>query len=243
MATGAAVLSGARVPVAGQAVGTLVGRVTTASGAAVQGACVSVTAEGGGRACAGPDGTFLLQGVTRGVVRVRVDAPGYQVAQRDVMVRGGVVIVDVELDPLGVNLDEIVVSAVRRREHGAAVGSVQRDVVTDLDGIAWALRATLAGLRGAPGGGQVGTGLGIRARGPTSVTGGIAPLVYLDGIRLATAPVPTPAGANQSVPILSMLDPADVERIEVLRGAAATARYGMEAGSGVILIYTRQGRR
>jgi TonB-dependent SusC/RagA subfamily outer membrane receptor len=42
------------------------------------------------------------------------------------------------------------------------------------------------------------------------------------------------------VSVLSAISPGDVERIEVLRGAAATTLYGIEASSGVILIKTRR---
>ena len=53
--------------------------------------------------------------------------------------------------------------------------------------------------------------------------------------------MPGPAGANQTVSVLSTINPSDVARIEVLRGAAATTLYGMDAASGVILIQTRRG--
>lgn len=227
---------------AAQSAGAVAGRVTSASGDVLDGACVALEASPVVRACTGPEGTYLLQGVPAGPARVRFDAPGYTVVDRDLEIpEAGLIIVDVALVPQQVNLEEITVSAGRRRESGATVGSVEGRVITDRDGIAQALRDAMAGVRGASGGGQVGAGLGVRARGVTTVTGRLSPLVYVDGIRLGTSPVPTPEGANQSMSILSTINPADVERVEVLRGAAATARYGMEASSGVILIYTRRG--
>lgn len=243
LATVAAPLSGVGAHVLGQTRGTLVGRVTATSGETVAGACVSLVSDPTLRACTGADGTYLLQGVPTGRIRVRVDHPGFAVAERTVdVLAGGVVLLDLELSGQGMSLEGVVVVAEREHDEGVSVATVEHVVLTDLDGIARTLRTTVAGLGSGQGGGQIGTGTGVRARSPTTVTGRVAPLIYLNGVRLATSPVPTPGGVNQSIPILSTLNPADVERIEVFRGAAATARYGMDAGSGVILIYTRQGR-
>jgi len=230
-------------PLRAQSQGTLVGRVTAASGDPVAGACVSLVGEPTLRSCSGADGTYLLQGVPTGRIRVRADAPGFAIAEGTVdVLPGGVVLLDLELSGEGLSLEGVVVVAEHNRDAGVSVATVEHVVLTDQDGIARTLRTTVAGLGSGQGGGQIGTGTSVRARSPTTVTGRLAPLIYLNGLRLATSPVPTPDGVNQSVPILSTLNPADVERIEVFRGATATARYGMDAGSGVILIYTRQGR-
>ncbi len=62
------------------------------------------------------------------------------------------------------------------------------------------------------------------------------PVVYVDGIRVAQLS----SSRLFSVPLLEFVDPLHVERIEVIKGPEASFRYGREASSGVILIYTRR---
>jgi TonB-dependent SusC/RagA subfamily outer membrane receptor len=60
------------------------------------------------------------------------------------------------------------------------------------------------------------------------------PLVFVDGVKVTRATRDAPS-------VLDQLSPPDVSRIDVLRGPAATALYGTDASSGVVLIYTRRG--
>lgn len=69
-------------------------------------------------------------------------------------------------------------------------------------------------------------------RGINSFVGPREPLVFVDGLRL-----PQPGGIDY----LDLIDPLDVQLIEVLPGPAATTLFGTGAGNGVILIYTKGG--
>ncbi|RMH16188.1 MAG: hypothetical protein D6701_09210, partial [Gemmatimonadetes bacterium] len=95
--------------------------------------------------------------------------------------------------------------------------------------------------------GMVGAGQTIRIRGNNSVSQGNRPLVYVDGIRINSDPF---AGGNsgadadearQAVSPLNDINPMDIDRIEVVKGAAATTLYGTEASGGVIQIFTKSG--
>ena len=77
-----------------------------------------------------------------------------------------------------------------------------------------------------------GGGFSLRIRGAGSLVSGNEPLYVVDGIALP----PAPGGA------LIGVDPRDIERIEVLKDAAATSSYGVRGGNGVILIRTKRGR-
>jgi TonB-dependent SusC/RagA subfamily outer membrane receptor len=77
-----------------------------------------------------------------------------------------------------------------------------------------------------------GGGFSLRIRGAGSFTGGNEPLYVVDGVALP----PAPGGA------LIGVDPRDIERIEVLKDAAATSSYGVRGANGVILIRTKRGR-
>jgi TonB-dependent SusC/RagA subfamily outer membrane receptor len=97
--------------------------------------------------------------------------------------------------------------------------------------------------------GASGSGSRIRLRGVRSATSTSSPLVIVDGIRFDAAPPGFYALTGcahcpntQWLSRLDDLDPDDIEKIEILSGAASAARYGPGAGNGVILVTTRHGR-
>ena len=224
--------------------GTVVGHVSDQQGAPLVTACVAVEGSDRLRGCVDRHGSYFLKDVPAGEVTLVIEAPGFVKARRTVEVPSpGVAILEVSLRRATLDLDGITATAERTVERGASVGVVERRHLQSPDEIARLLRDALAGLRAASRGGQVGAGSDVRIRGTVSVTQGNSPLVYLDGIRLGTAAVPGPEGGSQAISMLSLIDPWEVERIEVLRGAAATTLYGMEASAGVILIETRRDRQ
>jgi TonB-dependent SusC/RagA subfamily outer membrane receptor len=75
-------------------------------------------------------------------------------------------------------------------------------------------------------------GIAVRIRGSSSVMGDQEPLYVLDGITID----PGPGGA------LVGINPADIERIEVLKDISSTSLYGVRGANGVILIRTRRAR-
>jgi TonB-dependent SusC/RagA subfamily outer membrane receptor len=78
-----------------------------------------------------------------------------------------------------------------------------------------------------------GGGISVRIRGRSSIYGDNEPLYVIDGM-----PVEVTTGHG-----LSWLNPGDIQRIEVLKDASATAVYGMRGANGVVLITTRHGER
>lgn len=107
--------------------------------------------------------------------------------------------------------------------------------------LAHALRGKVAGLNVQTSNGMVGTGSRFVSRGHSSFGGAAEPLIFLDGTRLT--PMSRTAGDHLALQFLDMIDPADVARVEVLRGPAATALYGTDASGGVIHIFTNTGFR
>jgi TonB-dependent SusC/RagA subfamily outer membrane receptor len=108
---------------------------------------------------------------------------------------------------------------------------------------------------GAPGGGYQ-----VRLRGISSIIGASDPLFVVDGVIISNAAIAggqnsitkatsgaaggTGIASNQDNPSnrLADLDPNDIESIEVLKGASASAIYGSKASQGVVLITTKRGR-
>jgi len=79
----------------------------------------------------------------------------------------------------------------------------------------------------------------IRVRGVNSISGSSSPLVVIDGVPVFTGDLSRSAAALN---VLGDLNPGDIESIEILKDASATAIYGSRAANGVMLITTRRGQ-
>src|SRR6185503_5768171 len=97
-------------------------------------------------------------------------------------------------------------------------------------------------------GGEFGQSNAIRLRGNHSMTMSNSPLIYIDGIQIRSVPPPrisatdhVQRSSNIQVDPLGALNPNDIERIEIIKGSAATTLYGTEAAGGVIQIFTKRG--
>jgi TonB-dependent starch-binding outer membrane protein SusC len=92
--------------------------------------------------------------------------------------------------------------------------------------------------------GTPGGGVSIRLRGTSSITGGAEPLFIVAGVIIDNNADQQINVGYRSNPInrLAELDPSDIERIEILKGAAAAALFGSRANNGVVQIFTRRGR-
>ena len=87
---------------------------------------------------------------------------------------------------------------------------------------------------------EPGGGSGISIRGTNSILGGTQPLYVLDGIPVdPLTDADGMGGSGEAQSSLSFINPNDIEKIEVLKDAAATAIYGARGANGVILITTK----
>jgi TonB-dependent starch-binding outer membrane protein SusC len=168
-----------------------------------------------------------------------------------------VTVAQVQLRETAVQLEEIVVTGtgapVERRAVGNAVSSVAGQAVNEAPGapaIDAALQGKVVGAVITQNHGQPGGGTSIRLRGTSSILGGAEPLVVIDGVIVdnnAEALIAISSNAvRQGASMqnrLADIAPADVERIEILKGAAAAALYGSRANNGVIQIFTKRGQQ
>jgi TonB-dependent starch-binding outer membrane protein SusC len=156
----------------------------------------------------------------------------------------------VALRETAIQLEEIIVTGtvapVARRALGNAVSSVSGERLRDIPAstIDQALQGKVAGAVITSNTGQPGGGVSMRLRGTSSIIGGAEPLYIVDGVIVDN-------NADQQVNLglrsnasnrLADLDPDDIERVEVLKGAAAAALFGSRANNGVVQIFTRRGR-
>ncbi len=246
-------LCGASTDVSAQQTGTITGRVTNSStNGPISAAQVSIADLNIG-ALSRDDGRFIILSVPAGQHRVTVTSIGFASQTQTVTVpAGGTVAVDFRVGEQAVTLDEIVVTGVgaaaRRRTIGNSLAQIDMSAteakpITNVESI---LRGTVAGVSSLSVSGQVGASGTIQLRGVTSVSQGNEPLIYVDGVRLSTSRVP-PAnledsrGPRTSGMSLDDINPQDIERIEIIKGAAATTLYGTEASAGVIQVFTKRG--
>src|SRR5690606_13856686 len=226
---------------------TIAGRVTDArSLQPVVSAQVFIPGTGIG-ALTDRDGRYLLRNVPPGAVTVRVQSIGYATVERTVTVaEGATAAVDVELVPEAISLDEVIVTATgeaRAREMGTSMARItSRDIeARPARNTQDILTAAAPGIEVLQNTGQPGAGGTIRLRGNNSISQGNQPIVYVDGVRIYGGATPTHPAARQVASPLNDINAADIERIEVIKGAAATTLYGTEASSGVIQIFTKKG--
>ncbi|MFW6191925.1 MAG: TonB-dependent receptor plug domain-containing protein [Gemmatimonadota bacterium] len=237
------------------------GRVTMGrSDAPFGGALVRVRGDHSG-ICADEEGLFTLP-VPEGSVEIEVRPVGYPARTFTLPEERSYVLMDLERDV--VHLDALEVQ-VQRRGSADAVRLVPADDADFLEGseidrapastVEEAMSGRLAGVEITSNSGAPGGGMRAVTRGVATVLGGADPLYVVDGVivsnaqissgrHVVTAPSPNPgAGASQddAPNRISDLNPSDIERIEVLRGASATAMYGSKGTNGVVLITTRRG--
>lgn len=205
----------------------------------------------------GNDGTFRIANVPAGTYYLQTKFIGYGVASVEAVVRAGQVTeVLIEIERQALRLDEMVVTgtagAQRRREIGNTISQISmEDIIAPVASIDDLLQSGIggAGITVLKSSGMAGGGAQIRLRGNVSVSMSNQPLIYVDGVRIRSEayPMNVPAAGNVSrsgndvASPLNDINPADIERIEIIKGAAATTIYGAEAAAGVIQIFTKKG--
>ena len=188
--------------------------------------------------------------VSAGSYTLRASFVGFSTAEAEVTL-GGNRTVDVgtlELADDALRSDEVIVSAtglpVERRQLGNSVGTVDARDIQDAGGSAvdQVLAGKVAGAVVSQNSGNPAGGISIRLRGPSTVLGSADPLYVVDGVIVdnSDAALYDLGGGSQNR--LVDLNPEDIERFEILKGASAAALYGSRANGGVIQITTRRGR-
>jgi TonB-linked SusC/RagA family outer membrane protein len=120
---------------------------------------------------------------------------------------------------------------------------VAEEPVTSFDQM---IQGRAAGVQVVSSSGDPGAGVDIRIRGASSVSSGNDPLYIVDGIPIISTPFDNTNAAATSVARINPIadiNPNDIERIDILKDANASAIYGARAANGVIIITTKRGRK
>ena len=197
------------------------------------------------------DGNYLLENVSSSATIV-VSFTGY--ITKEIPVNGKSTI-NVSLDEDTQTLDEVVVvgyGTMKKSDLTGAVASIKSDVIEDqpFSGVDQAIQGKISGITVTQNSGAPGGGVSIRVRGITSLTGSNEPLYVVDGVPFDggdnndSFQFSTLGGGNgqTKVSALSNINPSDIESIEVLKDASATAIYGSRGSNGVVLITTKKGK-
>ncbi len=155
------------------------------------------------------------------------------------------------------NMDEVIVTGVSagttRKQLGSYISTVKADELTKgaTGNVLAALQGKTAGAQIIQNSGDPGGGISVRLRGISSINSSSEPLYIVDGIIVnnATTRVTNTSGNYDGSNFVGTIgqnrmadiNPADIERIEVLNGAAAAAIYGSRANAGVVQIFTKRG--
>ena len=147
-------------------------------------------------------------------------------------------------------LDEVVVvgyGTVKKSDLTGSVTSIKSDELmkTNPISINQSLQGRIAGVQVNQNDGAPGAGVSIQIRGANSFSTSTEPLYIVDGIPFTTSGTPGTGkdGMLQTTNPLSAINPADIESIEILKDASATAIYGSRGANGVVLVTTKRGAK
>jgi TonB-linked SusC/RagA family outer membrane protein len=218
--------------------GVVEGRITeTSSGRPLDNVQVTIIGTNLGGAT-NETGAYRIAGVPARQVELRARRIGYAPAtQSAVVVAGQSSTADFRLTVSILQLEQVVVTGsgqqVEAKRLGNTVAVIQPPENVPIRDMSSLLSAREPGLSAITSAGLTGEGARIRIRGNASLTQSNEPVIFVDGIRLDNG------GARTSR--LDDIDPSTIERVEILKGAAAATLYGTEASNGVIQIFTKMG--
>lgn len=157
--------------------------------------------------------------------------------------------INIALKPDSKLMDEVVVvgyGTMKKSDLSGAMSSLKGEDLMKggaLD-LAHGMQGKVAGVNIQQNDGTPGGGMSIVVRGANSFTTSSQPLFIVDGVPFETGSAPSngASGTEQTSNPLSFINPHDIENIEILKDASATAIYGSRGANGVVIITTKRGK-
>jgi len=207
------------------------------------------------------DGQFELTDIRAGTYTLRISYVGYKSIRRDIEIEDGQTsTLNISLEPDLMGLEDVVVTgvatSVKRRNLANAVESVDGEFLnrTPSQSVEQGLQGKITGANIQSNSGAPGGGIQVNLRGVSSINADSQPLYVVDGVILSNEAVSGGMGKiteqsggdndpaqDNMVNRVADINPNDIENIEVLKGASASAIYGSRASNGVIIITTKRG--
>jgi len=237
-----------------QGTGKITGKVINDEGMPL--AAVNVIVEGTSMGAAtDEDGYYIIEKVPPGAYTIKVNMIGYAVQVLAVDIEAGESLEsDFTMEKSYLKGEEVVVIGYGTQQRREVTGSVTRiddEVLKDLPMVSFesAIQGQISGVEVQEPSGEPGSAPNIRVRGTGSITAGNEPLYVVDGL---------PIGKNTAIQggvfqqrtsfqppssnPLAILNPDDIESIEILKDASAAAIYGSRGANGVVIITTRRAK-
>jgi TonB-linked SusC/RagA family outer membrane protein len=239
-----------------QAQVSITGKVTGKNGEALPGISVVVRNQGVGTTTDGSGNYAFTADLPAGSYVIEFSGSGYKGSSATVNVASGVAAykADARLETDALGLEEVVVTGTSlgttKKQLGNYIATVKGDALTrsGSPNVLAALQGKTPGAQIIQNTGDPGGSMSVRLRGVSTISSSSEPLYIIDGTivsnsaRRVTNTQSDYGGFISPAPNrLVDINPADIERIEVLNGAAAAAIYGSRANSGVVQIFTKRG--
>ena len=219
--------------------GSLSGRVTDETNQPLPGASVSLQ---GTDLSTSTDvnGYFKLNKVPAGTATLIVRFVGYTLSERTVTVGDSEVTSNFNLVPSAESLSEVVIVGYGTQRKADVTGSIATLTTKDftkgqITTPEQLIAGKVAGVQITSNSGAPGSGSTIRIRGGASLNASNDPLIVIDGVPIDNNSI---SGSPNG---LSLINPNDIESMNILKDASAAAIYGSRASNGVILITTKKG--
>jgi TonB-dependent starch-binding outer membrane protein SusC len=228
--------------------GTLSGKVTEPNGEDAVGVSISLVGTKIGTVT-DLDGNFRLTNVPAGAQTIKASYTGFENMEQAVNIRNGeTTTINLTLKENANVLDEVVIlgyDVQRKRDLVGSVSKVSSEKLNEIPGGSFenALQGKAAGVQIVQSSGIAGAGSVIRVRGVASLSAGGDPLIVVDGVPIFQNNFVTGESGGQNNNPLNSINPNDIESIEILKDASATAIYGSRGANGVVLITTKRGKK
>lgn len=191
------------------------------------------------------DGNYTIQNITPGTYTLTASFLGYKQFQRQVDIAAGTNTLNINLEPDFIGFDEVVVTgagvATSKKKLGIDVSSVDEEKLTKVQAYDFssALTGKVAGAS-ITNAGRPGAPATIVLRGINTM-GVSRPMILVDGVEIDASTYA--AGTTDDLSDrLADFDFSNIERVEVVKGAAAATLYGAQGANGVIQIFTKSGQ-
>jgi len=227
---------------------TLTGTVTDDKDEPLPGVTIVIKGQTSSGTSTRADGTYTFTGIPSDAV-LSFSFIGYKTVEVPV---NGRTRIDIQMETDVTAIEEVIINAgyysVKDRERTGSIARVTADEIKNqpASNVLSAVQGRMAGVNIVQTGGVPGGGYNIQIRGINSLRqAGNYPMYIIDGVPVSIENTSTlsaaviPWGAFSP---LNMINPADIESIEILKDADATAIYGSRGSNGVILISTRKGK-
>ncbi|NLO68118.1 MAG: TonB-dependent receptor plug domain-containing protein, partial [Bacteroidales bacterium] len=215
--------------------GKISGKVTDSDNNPVIGASVVLLGTTIG-AASDVDGNYEITKIPSGSFTLRASSIGFKPITRDISIENQSLIINLVLETDVMNMEELVVVGFgtnRKRSITSSISSIKAQEIANISVPSFeaALQGRSSGVQVTSDNGLAGAPVTIRVRGTSSLSASSQPLYVIDGVPMIAGDYGA-SGFGDGTNALALINPADIESIEILKDASAAAIYGSRSANG-----------